>query len=94
MKIFNLLATISADSLGIPKVDPNVLTNNVLNTIYIATGAIAVIMIIVAGFIYTTSDGDSAKITKAKNVILYAVVGLVLVILAYAITWFVIGRIS
>lgn len=66
--------------------------NNILNTIYFVSGVIAVVMIIVAGFHYVTSAGDSAKITKAKNTITYAVVGIVVILLAFAITWFVIGR--
>lgn len=58
--------------------------------IYIA-GAIAVIMIIIGGIRYITSNGDSSGVTGAKNTILYAVVGLVVTILAYTIVKFVLG---
>jgi hypothetical protein len=48
-------------------------------------------MIVVSGIRYMTSAGDAAKITGAKNGIFYAVIGLVIAILAYAIVNFVIG---
>jgi multisubunit Na+/H+ antiporter MnhB subunit len=53
-------------------------------------GAIAVIMIVIGGIRYTTSNGDSGSIKSAKDTILYAVVGLVVAMLAYAIVNFVV----
>ena len=50
---------------------------------------IAVIMIVVGGIKYTASRGDSSAVTSAKNTILYAVIGLVVAILASAIIGFV-----
>ncbi len=64
---------------------------NVLNKIYALLGMIAVIMILIGGFNYVTSAGDESKIRKGKNTIVAAVVGLIIVILAYAITSFVAG---
>ena len=64
---------------------------NIISTLFFALGAISVIVIIVGGIKYATADGDSGKISSAKNTILYAVVGLVVAILAYAIVNFVIG---
>ena len=49
-------------------------------------------MIMVGGFKYITSGGDSGNITGAKNTILYAVVGLVVVALAQIIVRFVLAR--
>lgn len=63
----------------------------VLNGVYFWAAAIAVIIIVVAGFLYTTSNGDPAQVTKAKNAILGAVIGLVIVIFAFGITNFVLG---
>ena len=54
-------------------------------------GAIAVIMIVIGGLRYVLSGGDSSQITAAKNTILYAIIGIVVAILAYAIIQFVIG---
>lgn len=57
----------------------------VINTMLFIVGAISVIMIIIGGLRYATSSGDSGSITSAKNTILYAVIGLVIAFLAYAI---------
>jgi len=67
---------------------------DVTNLLLFLIGAIAVIVIIVGGIKYTTSDGDAAKIKSAKNTILYAVVGLVVAIMAGAIVNFVVANIK
>ena len=54
-------------------------------------GAISVIMLIIGGIRYTTSNGDQQAVQNAKNTILYAVVGLVIAILAFAAINFVIS---
>lgn len=64
---------------------------DVINTILFIAGILSVIMIIYGGIRYTTSAGDSSKITTAKNTLMYAIVGLVVSILAYAIVNTVIG---
>lgn len=61
----------------------------VVNILLFVLGAIAVVMIVIGGIRYATSGGDQSAITSAKNTILYAVVGLVVAILAYAIVNFV-----
>jgi glucose uptake protein GlcU len=76
------------------KQDFTTLMKNIINTILLVLGMIAVIMIIIGGIRYTTSNGESAQITSAKNTILYAVVGLVVAILAYAIVNFVVQQFS
>lgn len=63
----------------------------ITNVLLFLVGAISVIMIIVGGLRYVISGGDSAHVSAAKNTILYAVVGVVVAILAYAIVNFVIG---
>ena len=67
---------------------------NVINTILVVLGMVAVIMIILGGIRYTTSNGDAGAIKSAKDTILYAVVGLVVAIFAFAIVNFVVGRLS
>jgi len=66
----------------------------VVNVLLFVLGAISVIMIIIGGIRYATSNGDSSQITSAKNTILYAIIGLVVAILAYAIVNFVINQFS
>ena len=54
-------------------------------------GIIAVIMLIIGGIKYVVSGGDSKKVTDAKNTVLYAIIGLVIAFLAFAIVNFVIS---
>ena len=53
-------------------------------------GAISVVMLIHGGIRYTISQGDSTAVTNAKNTIMYAVIGIVIAILAFAIVNFVV----
>ena len=62
----------------------------IIQTMFFILGVLAVIMIIYAGIQYVISAGDSGKVTKAKNTIIYSVVGLVVAIMAYAIVGFVV----
>ncbi|MBI3494822.1 hypothetical protein HY004_02465 [Candidatus Saccharibacteria bacterium] len=66
---------------------------SVINTMIFLAGSIAVIMIVVGGIRYITSDGDPGAATKAKNTIIYALVGVVVAIMSYSIVNFVIDRI-
>ena len=65
------------------------LITSIVKIISIAVGVLAVIMIIYAGFLYITSGGDSGKITKAKNALIYAIIGLFIASLAQFIVHFV-----
>jgi hypothetical protein len=62
---------------------------DIVNVMLYVLGAIAVIMIVIGGIRYATSGGDSSSIKGAKDTILYAVIGLIVAILAYAIVNFV-----
>lgn len=66
------------------------IVTKVINFLLFAVGLVAVIMIIYGAIQYTTSAGDTAKITTAKNTILYAIVGLIVAIIAYSLVNFVI----
>ena len=65
--------------------------STITNVLLYIIGAIAVIMIVIGGLRYVISGGDSKNITAAKNTILYAVIGIIVAILAYAAINFVIG---
>ena len=70
----------------------NSIFKTVTNAALFLIGAISVLMLIYGGIRYTVSGGDTKQVTDAKNTILYAVVGIVVAIMAYAIVNFVIGR--
>ncbi|HMI09084.1 MAG TPA: hypothetical protein VK497_01650 [Candidatus Saccharimonadales bacterium] len=63
--------------------------STITNILLFAVGAISVIMIIIGGLRYVTSGGNTANVTAAKNTILYAVVGVVISLFAYAMINFV-----
>ena len=66
----------------------------VVNTLLFLIGAICVIMLIWGGIRYTTSAGNSTAVSSAKNTIMYAVIGLIIAFLAYAIVNWVLGSLS
>ncbi len=67
------------------------LFKTITNVLLFIIGAISVIMLVVGGIRYTVSGGDSNQVQGAKNTILYAIVGIIVAILAYAVVNFVIG---
>lgn len=73
---------------------PGNLIKTIVNALLYILGAIAVIMIVIGGIRYTTSNGDASSVKAAKDTILYAVIGLVVALLAYAIVNFVVTNIG
>ncbi|MBQ3429898.1 hypothetical protein IJG21_00545 [Candidatus Saccharibacteria bacterium] len=65
-----------------------------INVILWIVGVLSVVMIIYGGLSYMTSAGDAAKVNKAKTILIYSIVGLIIAILAYAIVNFVIGKVA
>jgi len=93
----NLAVTLVGDgttggNVDVPVLTANQVLQNSLNIVYFLAGVIAIIVIIIGGITYATAAGNSSSVTKAKNMILYSVVGLVVIIIAFAITNFVILR--
>ncbi|HUD10648.1 MAG TPA: pilin [Candidatus Saccharimonadales bacterium] len=69
----------------------NIVTT-IINIFSLVVGAVSVIMIIVGGFRYITSGGNDTGIAGAKNTIIYALIGLVIVALAQLIVHFVLAK--
>lgn len=63
----------------------NSIFTTIVNVLLFIIGAISVIMLIYGGIRYTTSGGNSANVTAAKNTIMYAIIGLIVAFLAFAI---------
>ena len=63
----------------------------VTNVLLFVIGAVSVIMLIIGGFRYVTSQGDQTQVQSAKNTILYSIIGIVVAILAYAAVNFVVS---
>ena len=69
--------------------DVKTIIKNVVNALLFLIGALSVVMLIWGGIRYTTSAGNQNSVTAAKNTILYAIIGLVVIIFAFAITTFI-----
>lgn len=89
--LLQLAQGISAGDNGIVELTGEQILQNALNIFYFLAGAVAVIVIVVGGLMYAGSGGNAQTIIKAKGLITYAVVGLITVGAAFAITNFVIG---
>jgi hypothetical protein len=74
--------------------DLNTVFKTVVNVLLYVIGAISVVMLIFGGIRYTISGGDSSRVTAAKNTIMYALIGLVVAFLAYAIVNWVLGSLT
>ena len=88
----NGVKSAQGEGVGEAASDPQTLVKQFVNIFLFAVGALSVIMLIWGGIRYTTSAGDSNKVTAAKNTVLYAIVGLVIAILAYAFVNMVIDK--
>ncbi len=84
----------SAEKNNLPMVNANAAQlSSVMNNIVLPiAGAVAVIFIIIGGFQYATSNGEPAKTNQARGTLVYAIVGLVFVIFAFAIVQLILGR--
>lgn len=72
----------------------NGVITDIVNIFSVIVGIVSVIMIIYGGFRYVTSGGDSGNVSSAKNTIIYAVIGLVVVALAQFIVQFVLDKVT
>ena len=81
---------------GVPTelIGPEGIFTEITNTILFVVGIVSIIMLIWGGLRYVVSGGDSKKVTDAKNTILYAIIGLIIALLAYAIVNFVLSAIG
>lgn len=70
----------------------NGMFKKITDVLLFIVGAVAVIMLIVGGIRYVTSGGNQQAVSDAKNTILYAIVGIVVVLLAYAVVNFVVSQ--
>ena len=71
---------------------PLVIAGKIINIALGAVGTIMVILFIYSGFLWMTAAGNEEKITKAKRILSNAIIGIVIVIMAYAISYFVINQ--
>jgi hypothetical protein len=84
-------STCNSGSTGGVKEGISRIAKQVVDIFSIIIGIIAVIMIIFGGFKYITSGGDSGNVSGAKNTLIYAIIGLIIVALAQLIVRYVLN---
>lgn len=83
-----------SDSFDVPRVEfGEDALGGVLSIVFAVMGAIAVITLLLASLKYVTSRGEPAEVAKAKNAIIYSVIGLVIVASAFTIVSFVVDKV-
>lgn len=82
-----------ADGMPTELIGDNGVFSRITNTVLLIVGLISVIMLVYGGLRYILSGGDSKKVTDAKNTVLYAIIGLIISLLAYAIVNFVLNSV-
>ncbi len=94
MKMINLFIAI-IDTSPLPRVgaDGGTPIKSILQIVFAVIGALSLFFITFGGFKYVISRGDPQAIAKAKDTILYAIVGLIITLLASAIVNFTLGKI-
>jgi len=91
----NIIAqsVITSDKVNIPQKGlDSTSVESVLKIVFGTLGAIALIIIIIAGIKFMTSQGNPEGLTKARNTIIYAAIGLAVSVGAFSIVSFVVGR--
>lgn len=102
---FSFVATAADDLYGLNTTAENaglaggptdlaVIIGNFIRYVLGLIGLILLVLIVFGGFLWMTSAGSEEKIKKAKGIITNAVLGLIIVLAAYAITWFVMTRLT
>ncbi len=80
---------------GLPQVSANASTLQiVLSIVFLVAGGVATLYILIGAIRYAISQGDQSQISGAKNTILYALIGLVVSLSAFAIVQFVLGQLG
>lgn len=92
------LAVLAAGGVDISKLpqpgaNPDAL-QTILNIVFVFSGSIAVLIIVISGFRFVISAGDPQAVTKARNAIIYAVIGLIVIISATVIVNFVVLKVA
>lgn len=88
-------SNIGGTQVGIPRVEADsTALKNALNTVYTWAGIVAVLVIVIAGYFFVLSRGDSNQTARARNAIISAAIGLVVVLFAFVITQFILGNVG
>lgn len=82
------------DTSGFPKPNTDNTIGIILNLVFAIGASIAGLMIVIGGFRYILAHGDANAVAQARKSILYALIGLVVIMVAFSIVTFVVGGLS
>jgi hypothetical protein len=88
------LCTSKTNSTNNPLTGPNGVLRRVTTVLATISGIAAVLIIMIGGFMYVTAGGNASKVEEAKKAILYAAIGLVVIVVAQSLILFVLGTIK
>ncbi len=91
--VYFLASVVDTSSLPKPAADSGAVST-ILNIVFALAASIALLIIVIAGFRYIVAHGDPSAVAQARNTILYAVIGLLITIVAYSIVAFVVKGIG
>jgi hypothetical protein len=89
----SLLNTTATKNAGYKDTNIDVVIGTVINTLLAILGVIFLVLIIYAGYIWMIARGDESKVEKSKATIINSTIGLVIVLGAYAISYFVLSKV-
>jgi len=93
--MWRIIAGLSVPVDSIPKVSANGATvGAILTAVFTLIGGLATLFLLIGAVRYVTSNGDPGQMSQAKNTLLYAVIGIVVSLSAFAIVQFVVGQLS
>jgi len=79
----------SFNDIGMGRKDPRTIAANVINIMLGLLGVIAIVIILIGGFKWMTASGNDDKISEAKSLLGAGVVGLLIVLSAYAVSIYI-----
>lgn len=85
---------LDANKVGVEKINADTAITTVLDTVYLWGGTIAVLVIVIAGFIFVLSRGDAQQVTRARNAIIAAAAGLIIILAAFVVTHYILGNVG
>jgi hypothetical protein len=95
--LYILLAATSKIDPGVigindPVTDANAAIANLLTAVYAGAGMLCVVILVIAGHLYITSSGEASNLKRAKEAIIGSITGLIVIMMAFVITQFILGR--
>ena len=88
-----LKSTAGEAGLG-TQTDIATIVGKIIKVVFSLVGIILVVLMIAGGFMWMTSAGNAEKVDKAKKLMSSVLIGLIIIILAYSISYFIIGKLS